>query len=850
MTKRGDQFRGAGRTEGPVTGYVEPARAEAARDDFLRAVASARQVELQHQQRAARVRRSLLAAAAAVLMLATGLSLGMLLFFRPVQAEPFAGMQGVVLSSYDRRPLSGVQIYGVAAGGALGQQPLAVTDAAGGFLIPAAVEGAPGELKLYYDGEDLGQSIKLGPQELASRGFKKIYVDVPAARRRSELPASLQAGQRESLSGNLALSAAAEQGWKGKLIVDGNWPACFAFAQIAGGIYELQLNEAAQAASQAPAVRLHVRVDQQVLRTYFAQPQDLRLLARSSEYEMRERGDKQTRWRSYYHRGWYYAEQPPAQYLPVTQLRIDESSSDAESPANQPLSSASAGPGAWVSWDAQPGVQYALAVPFSRDGEISACCLCSPGSDGKYITARGIRLLDRQRTQPLVYDVMWYDQQYDSYYFEPAYMSNFVNEHYFADEVFPRGHLNGDLGVRQIGADEYRKLAEPYWLRQFDFTLDENKAISYGPLKVDYSRRPDAYSVQVDHAGVGSVAKLKVAGDLSKLAERPAWYFLGDPTPYAWGETAELLISHAGTYKVQAVLKETDGNVVIVDQQIVIPGEGIIGYVNNGSEMMPYIAGAAAPLAETSRRRILSPLSVATPAAFGSIASGWAGPYVYVELPAEFHDTPLHEGRITLYASPRGGDTDLIPLMPSIEPVKPTGDPVYPYQLCDEFLPDQETPDRLVLTLLSYYTHRALQIDTGGETATPMELLDEYCNLPSHLGQLQYVLGLDPAHLPTNAEMLEIFERFAQSPYYLWRCATEEKQELKWAIDLRGGVLPAAAGLRVGIKLEDQNYLLAGQWDLYSGGSCLSRVEIESADGRVYTTYIDYSRLSDSEREQ
>jgi len=104
-------------------------------------------------------------------------------------------------------------------------------------------------------------------------------------------------------------------------------------------------------------------------------------------------------------------------------------------------------------------------------------------------------------------------------------------------------------------------------------------------------------------------------------------------------------------------------------------------------------------------------------------------------------------------------------------------------------------------------------------------------------------LGFDVYNPPPNDELVSILRELKASPYYSVRYATTEQQEISYAAPLFGTLITADYALLVGALLETRNILLASQYEVYSGGHCPARVELETTDGQLFVRYFDYSVL-------
>ena len=90
--------------------------------------------------------------------------------------------------------------------------------------------------------------------------------------------------------------------------------------------------------------------------------------------------------------------------------------------------------------------------------------------------------------------------------------------------------------------------------------------------------------------------------------------------------------------------------------------------------------------------------------------------------------------------------------------------------------------------------------------------------------------GIDLDTDPNEQEILEAIKSYAASPYYGMQFADSSAGETAWTKDIRGARLPSDRGLMVRVIINDYNLLLAGQWEVYSGGQRPSRIELETQE--------------------
>jgi hypothetical protein len=782
------------------------------------------------RQRLTLVRRVAYAAAAAVLVLLScgGLAALLLLFSpKPIEATPELGLHAQVISVFDLRPVSGVEVYRILRRDwfMLSAELVAKTDALGGFEIPAANEVESTEYELRFAGRKVGDEFHTGKGEQYARGDEKFRVDIQPERDKHERNVSLKPGQTKTLPSGLriTLDNRAKTGWCGKVIDDKQWPSNFLFAQVAGGIYMIE-------GPPSPDLRLSAFVSGDTLKLFETPAEHLRLIAQSEKYYELEKHKKQLEWRSANHQGWYVTNMAPYKDLPQ------------QTPDIQPVpNSANEPSGAWVGWDAHPGTQYAILAPPPAQGQAVVCWI-EDGSGSSAIPA--IRLLGRNRVQPLVYDVVYYYPKNDEYYYYPEYMYRPANECSFSEGLGSREYFHQDAFVVPLfEMFSHHEVPGQFWLRLMDFTLSGPHV--FGPVTYNIPEPPGQYSIEFDKHGIGEVSRMKLTGDTKRLAQPPAWDFYCDGVEDAYGESADICIHHEGAFRMRAILHERSGNVIFVEGCMDFKPPQVLGYEHSSPSDLPVMEGVASNPSAVASARIVSNNAVSSPAAYGCLACNVAGPELYIDPPAGFHNTPLKELRITLFAKATGGDAEKMYLSPMIGLNRPATNKTHPSLGDFSFDWFKLNGDRI-----------PIDADTGYRVQCALDRADDplYMESPAQFLSLEFstghgdkgfkrLTGIDIHNLPTEKALVAQLREYQRNRYFGMEYAKATTTRLYWVQHMWGFQIPEGSGMLVYVQANDYNLLYAGQWDIYSGGDYPSCVELVRADGQPYKVFYNFSGL-------
>jgi hypothetical protein len=862
MPKRKDQLHPADPRgdDAEVIGAVSNEDVKAAKPAFLTAIANAKtelsltarrhdsavgveeQAQLDQRDAARRQRLTLVrrvayaAAAAALVLLSCGGLVALIMLFmpKPIEATPELGLHGLVKSTFaPEPPVAGVEIRRISTDqeGTSTSELLTSTNASGMFYLDQSETNKIGQCDLYYDGEPLGTTFQTGPECIKARGSDTFKVDVQPERIKHEILVTLKPGEtNEPIPGLLrvSLSSGAKAVWTGKLVEDRNWPSNFTFGQIAGGIYKLD-------GTPSKDLRIIAFVSDDILKSFATSANRLRLIAQSEQYRIQDEFKKykgeETGWRAGFHRGWFVTSHPPCDFLLQQSLRIEKLSPTTDESR-----------GAWVSWQALPQTQYAILAPFAADGHAEGCWIDT--RIGKVHNVNpGIRILGQHKPLPIIYDILYYDPKRDEYFTYGQYCYRPSRESYWSLDDQPRGYFqqaNFSLPLPEIL--EHGSGPGQFWILQMDFTMTEPQV--YGPVTYNATKHRGKYNIKFQVNKIGEVTRMRLLGNRQMLAQPPAWDYDCDNVADGFGNDAELPVYHAASIKVRVVLREKCGNTILLERSIYFPPPGILGYEPDTPVDNVVMAGIAQPRPDGEKLRVISVNSVANQAAYSYSVSQLAGPALFIDPPAKFHDTPLKEYRIWLYARAAGGDAELMYIYPYINFGTLTGSKLMPVNGNYPFPLEDGIPSPINIGGNGYNIEEAIKRDNNPKSEeTPLQyLLRQYYNDES-IKMFHLISGIDLYNPPSDQNLLVKLYELRNSNKFTVKFANSKIQQLYWTESLRGIELPSDKGFLLRIKLNDYNWLYAGQWDIYSGAPNPSRIELETVDGEIYKAYYDFSGL-------
>ncbi len=734
-----------------------------------------------------------------------------------VEAASFEGINGIVVSASSRKPVAGIVVMREAAstqGSAQPQQLIVdITDSTGTFSIPPDETAKPQRFTFELEGIEVGY-LQSGDSE---RSVKDRFVRIEignlseSGNRRFEYPVQLIPGDTSKLGETISVSnfPEAKSTWDGSLTHNLAWPAIFNHARVVGGIFTANGDPTEQ-------LELAVTIPADKIAYYGASSSELQLIANDVGYaEDYEAGAAQ-------HHGWYDTSNPPAGYaLPSVGLLVEN-----------------AGDEYVASWNAQPGIKYALVLPPKADGEVFPCFVNNMigSTPGKW--TKTLYLGNHSQPQMSIYDVEYKHQAAND-----PWLANTLPLHpTFTLNLEAELMLGGQKKKAAFSkAGEAVDVPGTFTVQRYDFLY--SSSADYEPISASFTKPTGGFGIAVDQGDIGETTRVSVTGDLSQLTERIAWDLNGDRVTDAWGESAEIVVPYACAFKVTATIKAESG-IYVVNRTLGFTNDKVVGFL--AGIYGPIIHGQPALPPTGTSYITMTPEMVTSQVSFGYSASGFLGPVALINPPPDFRNKPLDKIKIVFFASAMAGETDVAYLVPNIY-VTEDGNATGP-ALTSNYKPLLANQPNFVdvgYGNLSRDVDLGLSAQRNGTTLTDYLTTRLEWNLIDIPRQFTFKIGLgvDVNNLPGEEQLLLIYRNFRESELYSIRYANGDKLEISWTNDLHGLSLDSNDGLIVAIGIETCGHLNDAQWEIFSGGGTPARIELTAENGATYTAYIDYSQL-------
>lgn len=809
---------------------------------FLAAVDRAKKMQTKSANAAAQRSPALSHAAArnrawqaAALLLAASVSVVVLLVLRPtspVVALSQSGVNGIITNNATHRVQQGVVFRQADAAGS--GAVACISDAMGAFALPAPASTAGQAYDYSFGGKALG-SLVVGPQPTQVSGVAHLSVHIPKEELHLSAGVALHPG--ETVSGilprmSVSLDAGAPGPWSGTLRYDTDWPACFCYGRVLDGIVRLE----------GPAVEglnITMEIDPEALSVLDGRVEDLELITHDDSYAdpgsehygasgLFPPVDRQ------FHHGWYVTDKPYGPLARMPSLALAQTA------------------GTWsASWSPVVGRPYALLLKQRDQGQPTAAWLGEPrsGTDEFSYTAI-VGLLHPRALDNSLYHFRFRfedgsERDFGSY-------PDIYNSYKLFGATGDRSEARAADPIQWAFPTTSEGLVVPgnYLVYLMDFTLCS--PYLYPPVPGDFSQPPDDLRLEIESHGLGQVAHCEVVGRLPALDGRIEWDLHQDGLVDGYDSEFEFPVPCVGSYIITASIPRRNGIPMLLRRSLNLAPACVIGYLPLSSMDQPVIRAAAEPPMEAARIRYMSITSSSRPAELAWLAGPYAGPSMYLDLPEQFRNAPLKELRVYLTASPRGGDNDSFAFTPQIQFVQQvTYGAQYPFDYGCDTMPsggtlDDFTPETWV-GIAGSRMHEAFGALAAHQRNPVNGAVDYYKNDIAHrtsafINETTLALfGFDPRDPPGEEEIVARIEAVRDSPRCCWMFTTKEEQDSACRLDLFGTRPPkAAVGMIFTLLAETQNVLKIAQWDLYSGPQHLSRLELETLDGKVLTRYFDY----------
>lgn len=749
-----------------------------------------------------------------------------------VVADEFMGLRGTVVNAISGTPLPGVYVYATPAGSEV-RQLAAVTDMYGAFEVPPDPQAAQVHLELMHEGRTVGTAVT-GEAETLAKGYQDIPVSVigDAGESRHALEVAPGTAAQPTPEVSVTLAADESQLWQGVLVEDREWPSAFNFGNIVKGIVMLDGPEGGR-------LTLSASLPREVFQLTDQQPDELQLVAYSQAWHDYTR--EHDRRSYYYNQGWVTAGK-----LTEKQRKLCPELTGLE------LSISKSGGYVLASWPAAPGTGYALLLPPTGDGEVTLTSMRNEryaGYADKYINA--VTMVDARYSNPWLYDYEYTlpdgsQTYYTSGFLRPITPLKAVIDNSITLALNHQPNLDSRLpeipGLRETG----KPFGDVFCLRH-DFT--QQNARRYTVQNFDTSKQPGEYDVKVHNLAVGEFAVLEVVGDLDRLAGPPAWDFHDDFMNDAWGTTARLLIPRPGAYSYRVILREADGAVVVLRENLLLPGGNTVAFKAVGANFIAQVAEPPETPPAAASLRVLSSNAVASASGYGASAGYYGGPAWLVDPPAGFRHTELKELRVYHEMRALAGDAlGTMPVNSKIylnyrEPRESGGGLLLDGKVFEHPVLGDYSGGRLDLGGFLWWPYAAVERALDPENTAPASdlITGEMLITDIHYTAYDYYFGLDLDNMPDNEGLIAALKPWTHGPYRGFHYATPERELYEYAAPLKDIMLEDDDAITIGFELNNMGLPYSGQWEFYSGGENPSRIELETADGRVWTRYLDYS---------
>jgi hypothetical protein len=817
------------------------------RQDFLHAAQRAR---LRLRQQQPRHKGLLLRIAFSSIAFFAVMAIGLCMLMTPsVEAFSLTSLHGQVFSAADGLPIPNVKVRNLISG-----TIACSTDTWGQFNVDAPPNAAA-RYALEYDQHKITERY-VGTGDNCTSGYNRFDVALQNFRRREAYAVKVTAGQPAEAGQimHVGLQPGSIQTWTGQAIQQHDWPQVFNYGRVVDGIFLLQGH-----ASQG--LILSVAVSAERLRSMEGKAEDLRVIAYDARFA-NDVGLLQPDGKPYkyqvtaFHRGWFRLDKPLAGYLPQAEPTITTQDNG----------------GTVIAWPAEVGRQYALILPVTPQGKVTACYVKSEEDPSAHYS-KELLVLDQRRPMMGVYDVEYINgaQSIPVLNIQPlhshlrySFESDFVSRDGTSHPAFAK-------------PDEPADIPGEFTVHLFDFTLTDS--IAYTPAKAVFPKH-GKYSIKVDQAIVGAESHIRVVGDLGRLAQPPRWDLGTDYRDDSFTDSFEMLVPAPAAYRVNVTLYEKNGAVVRLSRWVDVEAGNVVGFNSNEYGSIPIIRCTPEMPKLQSTYLAQTAECVVDPLPFGYCTGSSLGPSWLFTPPEAMRETPLKELHIVLYVKPLGGDISpaSAPTQPAANQDKlavylsPSVGEVGPVSTWKNGTPAYSNPAFMAETgiagdiALSEVSHQLWQLRSLIEKIKPgvqqpdieaaltreltgigagLSLDQDYCRLQG----FKLGLDLDLMHLLDKHDTAQKVYRFYHSPYYSVRFASRNDVKIEWVINLHGAHISKNNSLLVQVPMETQGFLINAQYDLLSGGDTPASITLTPQDGPPYTAYLDYSAVTQSARQ-
>ncbi|MCB1221945.1 MAG: hypothetical protein H7A35_15210 [Planctomycetales bacterium] len=772
------------------------------------------------------------------------------LFGEPAMAGEGNWLFCQVLNSMLGVSLPNVDVFEVSAGGVEHEMPVYVgsSDALGMFTLGGPEIKQDRTFALYWDGNPVGDSISYMPNDPDTERYRRIDLKLSEEQVTLTEGLELQPGEAHSLedSVSLQLGAEAETVWSGSITRDREWPTNFAYGRVLDGIFEVD-------GPQSDDLTISVSLQDRKLIARNINPDDIRLIAYSEEYE---KDDRQRR--SGIHRGWYRTDNPPDE--DNGSIKVTKGDSIPELQKEQ--LDIRRGIGETIaSWHPLPGRRYALLAQPVANGNAQWCyewvADVSSAEAGPY---PNLMVYGADPGMLPMYEVYYENQQSgETRTFPTIYWLRRLTGNPLKEGRWKENESDAIIGEPLLMQGKLGSVNGRFTVRLVDFTMTD--PAEYESQDADFSVKPLDFDIDIQHEGIGSIAHLTLTckQGMPDMDSPPEWDINGDLVTDLTGTEVSFQLMSSNSFQFLCLVHPKDRVMQKVVKNVAIPDENRKYFYG--------MAGLAYPVYQASRtlpasgsKPAISFAAVSNPVQLNEVVSKEIMPLIMLN-DDKLHLRKLREMRIYLYAKGENGDYKEIFIAPRVFSMKKPGDgelyftqrdrnfSIYAghegsisfngnsYALSDS-LKYHENPDDDYDSASDYLNSmftkspavRRILYSRGLSTDSLEALLEWEKDRDAPLTQLA-------DWLVEEDKLVEGIREYLDTDVGHIVIVGDEKAEYFWRVPLFDGSLDEDDYLLVSLDMLDHNMLFSAGYTAYSGGDTPSRVEIETTDGEVFTYY-------------
>lgn len=772
------------------------------------------------------------------------------LFGQPAIAGEGNWMFCQVLNSMLGVSLPNVDVFEVSAGGVEHEMPVYVgsSDALGMFRLGGPEVKQDRAYALYWNGRPVGDNINFMPNDPNAEIFRRIDLMLSDEQVTLTEGLDLQPGDSLSLedSVSLQLGAEAETAWTGSITRDRKWPTNFAYGRVLEGIFELD-------GPRSDELTITVRLNDDKMLAKGVNPEDIRLIAYSKDYEKQDRPR-----RSGFHRGWYHTENPPDES--TVGIRVTEGYSIPE----LPVEGISIGRGiaaTTVSWHPVPGRRYALIARPVANGNAQWCyewvADVSSAEDGPY---PNLMVYGADPGMLPMYEVLYENQQSgETRTFPTIYWLRRLTGNPLKEGRWKENESDAIIGEPLLMQGKLGSVKGRFTVRLVDFTMTD--PAEYESQKADFSVKPLDFDIDIHHEGIGSIACLKLTckQGMPEMDSPPEWDINGDLVTDLTGTEVSFQLMSSNSVQFLCLVHPKDRVMQKVVKNVAIPDENRKYFYGMAGLAYP-VYQASGTLPASGSKPAISFAAVSNPVQLNEVVSKEIMPLIMLN-DDNLHLRKLREMRIHLYAKGENGDFDKLFVAPKVFSMKKPGDgELYFTQRDRNFSIYAGHEGSICFNGNSYSLNDSLKYhdNPDDDYDSASDYLSSMFTKSPAVRRILYSRGLSTDSLEALLEwekdrdapltqladwlvdedkLVEGIREYLETDIGHIVIVGNEKAEYFWRVPLFDGSLDEDDYILVSLDMLDHNMLFSAGYTAYSGGDTPSRVEIETTDGEVFTYY-------------